>query len=150
MLSRQRMLGASLQLTLVNAFFAGLLLLFLLIGSGPKNKRVHSSVLQFFGFISYGLYLVHSLIFRLYDTAIAKLWPLLQPSVEHFNLIVLRFLVVSFIAIGVSYLSRRYYEEWFLRLKDRIAPEPPKNRATVVVPTAPSVGTPEPSESLTR
>jgi peptidoglycan/LPS O-acetylase OafA/YrhL len=86
----------------------------------------------------------------LYDTAIVKLWPLLQPSVEHFHLIVLRFVVVSFIAIGLSYLSRRYYEEWFLQLKDRIAPEPAKNRATVIVPTAPSVGAPEPSESLTR
>jgi peptidoglycan/LPS O-acetylase OafA/YrhL len=149
MLSRQRMLGGSLQLTLVNAFFAGLLLLFLLIGSGPQKQRVHSKFLQFFGFISYGLYLIHPLIFRLYDTAIAKMWSALQPSPAHFNLIVLRFVVVSFIAVGLSYLSRRYYEEWFLRLKDRFAPQPARKRKTLVVPP-PSASAHEPAESLTR
>jgi peptidoglycan/LPS O-acetylase OafA/YrhL len=152
MLSRQSMLGASLQLTLVNSFFAGILVLFLLIGSSARSGLVHSSFLQFFGYISYGLYLIHPMIFRIYDKFIGKLWPSLVPATGHFGLIVLRFAVVSGAAVGLSYLSRKYYEEWFLQLKDRISPEPPPKISVKVVvetPSAPASVTPrEASESL--
>jgi peptidoglycan/LPS O-acetylase OafA/YrhL len=137
MLSRQTMLGASLQLTLVNTFFAGLLLLFLVLGTSSRKWLVNSTVLAFFGYISYGLYLIHPMIFRIYDKVTARFWPWLQPSIGHFGLIVLRFAVVSATAIGLSYLSREYYEEWFLRRKERIAP-PPAETAVKVVLTAPS------------
>ncbi len=140
MLSRLRPLGASLQLTVVDAFFAGLLLLFLILGSGSGRRFVNGSILQFFGYISYGLYLVHPLIFRLYDKFTRMFWPKLQPSVLHFDLIVFRFVVGAAIAIGVSHLSRKYYEEWFLRLKDRLAPPPPDSTEKVV--TAPPVSVP--------
>src|SRR6267378_2542732 len=124
MLSRQTMLGASLQLTLVNTFFAGLLLLFLVLGTSSRKWLVNSTVLAFFGYISYGLYLIHPMVFRIYDKVTGRFWPWLQPSVGHFGLIVLRFAVVSATAIGLSYISREYYEEWFLRRKERIAPQP--------------------------
>jgi peptidoglycan/LPS O-acetylase OafA/YrhL len=137
MLSRQTMLGASLQLTLVNTFFAGLLLLFLVLGTSSRKRLVNSTILAFFGYISYGLYLIHPMVFRIYDKITARFWPWLQPSVGHFGLIVLRFAVVSATAIGLSYLSREYYEEWFLRRKERIAP-PPAETAVKVVLTAPS------------
>ena len=152
MLSRQSTLGASLQLTLVNSFFAGILVLFLLIGSSARRGLVQSSFLQFFGYISYGLYLVHPMIFRIYDELIGKLWPSLVPATGHFGLIVLRFAVVSGAAVGLSYISRKYYEEWFLQLKDRISPEPPPKISVKVVvetPSAPASVTPrEASESL--
>jgi peptidoglycan/LPS O-acetylase OafA/YrhL len=136
MLSRLRPLGASLELTVVDTFFAGLLLLFLLLGSGSKRRLVNRSVLQFFGYISYGLYLIHPLVFRLYDKFTQMFWPRLQPSVLHFDLVVLRFVVGGAIAIAISHLSRKYYEEWFLRLKDRFAP-PPADSSVQVVVTAP-------------
>ena len=137
MLSRQTMLGASLQLTLVNTFFAGLLLLFLVLGTSSRKWLVNSTILAFFGYISYGLYLIHPMIFRLYDKVTGRFWPWLQPSVGHFGLIVLRFAVVSAVAVGLAYLSRQYYEEWFLRRKERIAPQPAETAVKVVL-TAPS------------
>lgn len=146
MLSRQTFLGGSLQLTLVNIFFVGILLLFLLLGSGSWKWMVGSSVLQFFGYISYGLYLVHPMIFRVYDRVTRMSW--LQPSAEHFNLIVLRFAVVSAAAVGLSYVSRRYYEEWFLRLKERVAPQPAEAVKVVVAAPSPAVAAREASESL--
>jgi len=143
MLSRQTMLGASLQLTLVNTFFAGLLLLFLVLGTSSRKGLVNSSILQFFGYISYGLYLVHPMIFRIYDKVTRIFWPWLQPSGGHFGLIVLRFAVVSATAIGLAYLSREYYEEWFLRRKERIAPQPVETpvKVAVTVPSAAAIAT---------
>jgi len=148
MLSRQTLLGGSLQLTLVNIFFIGILLVFLVLGSGSWKWMVGSSVLQFFGYISYGLYLVHPMIFRVYDRVTRMSWPRLQPSAEHFSLIVLRFAVVSAAAVGLSYVSRRYYEEWFLRLKDRVAPQPAETVKVVVASPAPAVAATEASEPL--
>jgi len=124
MFSRQTMLGASLQLTVANTFFAGLLVFFLLIGTSSRKGFVNSATLAFFGYISYGLYLVHPMLFRLYGKLAYLYWPWLQPSVGHFDLIVLRFVVVGAASIGLSYLSRKYYEEWFLQLKERAAPQP--------------------------
>ena len=143
MLSRQTTLGASLQLTLVNAFFAGLLLLFLVLGTSSRKWLVNSTILAFFGYISYGLYLIHPMIFRLYDKVTGRFWPWLQPSVGHFGLIVLRFAVVSAAAIGLSYISREYYEEWFLRRKERVAPQPVEVgvKVVVTVPSAAAIAT---------
>ena len=96
-------------------------LLFMVVGSSSRKALVNSSTLQFFGYISYGLYLIHLLVFQIYDMVTRKFWPGLQPSVGHFDLILLRFVIVSSAAVGFAYISRRYYEEWFLRLKDRVA-----------------------------
>ncbi len=133
-MSRDTLLGASLQLTLVNAVFAAVLVIFLLLGSGPHGELVGSPTLQFFGYISYGLYLIHPLLFRLYDQYLHALSPSLSPSrsYDRFELVVLRFAVVSVIAIVVSYLSRKYYEEWFLRLKESAASGPPALPAEVL------------------
>ncbi|MGO9166640.1 MAG: acyltransferase family protein [Candidatus Sulfotelmatobacter sp.] len=136
LLSRQTTLGATLQLTLVNTFFAGLLVLFLVLGSSSRKGLVSSSTMQFFGYISYGLYLIHLMIFRVYDKVTLRFWPWLQPSVGHFDLIVLRFAVGGAVAVGLAYLSRKYFEEWFLQLKERIAPQPAENVKVVTAPPA--------------
>ena len=122
-LTAQRLLGAAFQYTLISLFFAGFLLLFLLLGTNPWKKYVNNPALRFFGYISYGLYLIHFLIFRLYDIAIARFSPGLEPSAETFHLVWLRFLVVAAVSTGLAYLSRKFYEEKFLRLKDRLVPE---------------------------
>jgi peptidoglycan/LPS O-acetylase OafA/YrhL len=142
MLSRQTLLGASLQLTLINTLFAGILVLFLVLGSGSLKALVNSSLLRFFGYISYGLYLIHLMIFHVYDKLMQSFWPSLQPSAEHFGLIMLRFVLGSAAAVGFAYLSRKYYEEWFLQLKERVAPQPaadqPKNAPVNLVVASPA------------
>jgi len=123
-LTRQRLLGAALQYTLINVFFAGFLLLFLLLGTGSGKRYVARPVFQFFGYISYGLYLFHFMVFRIYDKVTWAYWPQLQPSAGHFGLVMIRFAVAGGAAVGLAYLSRKYYEERFLSLKDRVVPTP--------------------------
>jgi peptidoglycan/LPS O-acetylase OafA/YrhL len=122
-LTRSRLLGAGLQLTTINVFFAGVLLLFLLAGSGTGKRYVNISLLRFLGYISYGLYLDHLLAFRMYDRICRHYLPQLIPSNGHFALVLLRFALAGGGAIGAAYLSRRFFEERFLRLKDSLMPQ---------------------------
>jgi hypothetical protein len=55
----------------------------------------------------------------MYDKLCRNFWPSLQPIPDHFGLVVLRFFLAGGAAVGVAYLSRKYFEERFLRLKDR-------------------------------
>jgi|HubBroStandDraft_5_1064220.scaffolds.fasta_scaffold16138_3 peptidoglycan/LPS O-acetylase OafA/YrhL len=119
--TRERLLGAALQHTTINIFFAGVLLLFLLSGTSSKKSYVHNSVLRFFGYISYGLYLNHILAFRMYDRICLRYWPWLVPLNNHFELVVLKFALGGGFAVAAAYLSRKYFEEPFLRIKDRMA-----------------------------
>jgi peptidoglycan/LPS O-acetylase OafA/YrhL len=123
-LTRNRILGAALQLSIVHAFFAGVLLLFLLAGSGSGKRFVNNGVLRFLGYISYGLYLDHILVFRLYDRFWRRYAPQWIPSSGHFSLVLLRFFLAGGAAIAVAYISRRFYEERFLRMKDSLVPQP--------------------------
>jgi len=41
----------------------------------------------------------------------------------HFGLVFLRFAVAGAVAVLIAYLSRKNYEERFLRLKDRVVPQ---------------------------
>jgi peptidoglycan/LPS O-acetylase OafA/YrhL len=140
-LTRQRILGAAFQFTLIHMFFAGFLLLVLLLGSSRYARWVNNRVLGFFGYISYGLYLYHFLIFRWYDKACAHYFPQLQPVDWRFDLVLLRFLIGGGIATGVAYLSRRYYEEAFLRLKKKFTPQKQKQNlpADPLVPAVAAV-----------
>lgn len=119
-LTRNRMLGAGLQYTLIHAFFSGLLLLSLLLGTSSHKSYVNHRALRFLGYISYGLYLIHLLAFRMYDRLGRRFWPTLLPGKGQFSLIVLRFVLAGGAAILVAFLSRKYFEEPFLRLKDRL------------------------------
>lgn len=120
--TRTRLLGAMFQYTLVNLFCAGLLLLFLLLGTSHWQGYVNLRVVRSLGYISYGLYLIHLLVFRLYDQLCRDLFPNLQPDGTRFRFMVLRFAIVAVAATGLAYLSRRYFEERFLRLKNRFTP----------------------------
>jgi peptidoglycan/LPS O-acetylase OafA/YrhL len=132
MLTRNRLLGASLQWTTINIFFSGVLLLFLVAGSGTGKRYVNNPLLRFLGYISYGLYLDHLLAFRMYDRILRHYWPGLMPSNGHFELVLLRFAVGGGAAIGVAYVSRRFYEERFLRLKDSLVPARPGGEKTAI------------------
>jgi peptidoglycan/LPS O-acetylase OafA/YrhL len=120
-LTRTRLLGAAFQYTLISVFFSGVLLLFLLLGTGPYARITHNKTLRFFGYISYGLYLVHLMVFRLYDQFCHRFAPALLPRDNHLELVFLRFAAAGGTAVLLACVSRIYFENWFLRIKDRMA-----------------------------
>jgi peptidoglycan/LPS O-acetylase OafA/YrhL len=101
--------------TACNLACAGLLSSMLLMGTTRWSFLVHNSVLKFFGFISYGLYLIHVLAFKLVETIFAPAFALLTSAGMPTAAMLLRFCTGSVLAIGVAYLSRRSLEEKFLR-----------------------------------
>jgi peptidoglycan/LPS O-acetylase OafA/YrhL len=85
-------------------------------------------VLQFFGEISYGLYLIHTLVFEVTGHFVApvaiRLARLTVRGDAPLTLILIRFLVGAGAATLIAFLSRRYFEEPFLKLKDKWAGAP--------------------------
>ena len=118
-LTRQRFLGAMLMLTASHFLFLGLIGLSLLAGTSRWSWIVNRPILRFFGNISYGLYLIHWLVFMCYDDLVKKHWPGAYPPAGRFGLIAFRFVCVGGVATALAYLSRRFFEEPFLHLKDR-------------------------------
>ncbi len=86
----------------------------------PQERGLSLGVLPFFGYISYGLYLVHMLVYMLaqaYVTSHAA-----RARVGHlgfFSAVVGGCIAASTL---LAFLSRRFFEERFLRWKDRLAP----------------------------
>lgn len=119
-LTRNTVLGAALQHTVITVLFGGVLLGCLLVGTSAQAAWVNQPTLQFFGYISYGLYLIHLMVFRVYDVLCRKIWPELLPRNDHFGLIALRFVFAGSAAVGLAYLSRKYFEQRFLNMKDKL------------------------------
>ncbi len=69
---------------------------------------------MFLGYISYGLYLVHPLLFMLYDHLFQGGFPAQFPT--RFSALALRFVLAVAASVAVAALSRRYYESFFLGL----------------------------------
>jgi peptidoglycan/LPS O-acetylase OafA/YrhL len=141
-LTMNRILGAALQYTVIHIFFAGVLVLFLLVGTSSRKGWVNIAALQFFGYISYGLYLIHLLVFRIYDRVSRHFWPQLVPSDGHLMLVVLRFVVAGGLAVGFAYLSRTYFEDAFLKLKDRFTHDDSPSFTPETVPALPQLPNP--------
>ena len=106
-------------ITAYNSFCCAFLTITLLLES---RFSIRQRMLEFFGEISYGLYLVHQLCFDFFDHVMPKIWPAISDGHGHFGLMVVRFLTAGGLAVGLSTVSRRYYEDPILRLKDRLAP----------------------------
>jgi len=113
--------GQVLRASLLNLFFGGLVLLVLLLGTSGWKRIVNGGFLRFFGDISYGVYLLHMLIFDLTDSFFRILPPSIFPR-GHFAFMVLRFCAGGGATVGIAYLSRWYFEEPFLRLKEKPKP----------------------------
>jgi len=111
-----RFLGFTLRQTALNLFFAGTVSLALLAGTSRWKVVVNRRTLQFFGEISYGVYLIHMLVFDLEDHVLGRFSPKLS-AVGHFGLMILLFSIATGFTVGIAYLSRRYFEEPFLRMK---------------------------------
>jgi len=114
-----RLLGMTLRETALNFFFAGTVALALLVGTSRWKAVVNRPVLQFFGEISYGVYLIHMLTFDLEDYFLGRFFPSLSAAGGHFGAMVLLFSIAAGFTVAVAYLSRWYFEEPFLRLKRR-------------------------------
>ena len=119
-LTRQTPVGAALQVVPWHLTFTAMLSIFLLIGTGPWRAIVRVGSLRFLGYISYGLYLVHLLAFAWVDRFFAHFSNHLSESSE-FALLILRLISAGTISIGLAVLSRKYFEERFLRLKNRLS-----------------------------
>jgi peptidoglycan/LPS O-acetylase OafA/YrhL len=114
-----RFLGSTLRETALGLFFAGMVSSALLIGTSSWKALVHRPVLMFFGEISYGIYLIHMLVFDLEDYVVRRFFPNLPTAGGHFARMVLLFAVAGGFTVAIAYLSRRYFEEPFLGLKRR-------------------------------
>ena len=111
-----RFLGVTLRGTALNLFFAGTVALAVLAGTSRWKSVVDRPMLQFFGDISYGVYLIHMLVFDLEDYIVGRFFPSLSAARGHFGLMVLLFSVAAAFTVAVASLSRWYFEEPFLRL----------------------------------
>src|SRR5579862_2957967 len=109
-----RMLNVALSATAVNFASLGMLSCMLLVGTSHWTFFVDRPVLRFFGYISYGLYLIHLLAFRVADILLSHSHLLAAGQTSASML--LRFVVGSCLAVLIAYVSRRSLEEKFLRL----------------------------------
>jgi peptidoglycan/LPS O-acetylase OafA/YrhL len=105
--------------------FAGVVLLGFLV-PGMASTSI-GGILSFLGDISYGLYLCHEFLF----VSINRWLPIHDNGVfSMFTQIWLRFLLKAAVSIGIAFLSRRYFENIFLKMKPkRSVPEKPVGKA---------------------
>jgi peptidoglycan/LPS O-acetylase OafA/YrhL len=113
--------GGALHITALNLLCTVLVGGTLLLGTSAWSFLVQLRALRFFGDISYGLYLLHMLVFNIFDNLQFRFFPLVPSFRGHFDVMLARFSICVAVAIGLAFLSRRYFEEPFLRLKDRAA-----------------------------
>jgi peptidoglycan/LPS O-acetylase OafA/YrhL len=112
-LHRATIVGAALQTVPWNLFFTGLLLLLLGLRS-PLFAGNWARPLSFLGYISYGLYLVHGMILGLYDQVLRQVS---NPSLHQvLQSPLVRFALCTGLSISIAWLSRKFYEEPFLRM----------------------------------
>jgi peptidoglycan/LPS O-acetylase OafA/YrhL len=113
LLHRSNAFGAAFQTVPWDLLFAGALVLFLGLQS-PFFTGPWTAPLRFLGYISYGLYLIHELINSFYSWAVGRI------SIVSVRILLqgayTRLLLSSALAILIAWLSRRFYEEYFLRM----------------------------------
>ncbi|MGH9595343.1 MAG: acyltransferase family protein [Edaphobacter sp.] len=142
-LHRTSAFGAAFQIVPWNLVFTGALLLSLGLRS-PLASSAWTAPLRFFGNISYGLYLVHVLIFVRYDDNVPHIS---NPALRHFmQEWFVRFVITGGISILIAWLSRIFYEERFLQMGRGRRPSapgstPPNPALEKIIPASPPVTT---------
>ena len=140
LLSRGTPSGAAFQPIPFLFIFSAMLLVSLRFGDHPTVYRALAPI-RFFGYISYGFYLFHTLGFFAFDWVTEHLGVNLQPPTIGF--VLFRFVMVGACLTLFCYLSRRYFEEYFLRFKERLASDSSRaSRSTeeMEVPLEPTCG----------
>jgi peptidoglycan/LPS O-acetylase OafA/YrhL len=110
-----RFLSIALRGTCVNYGAVSLLAFALWFGTGASQKFIGLRILSFYGFISYGLYLVHTLVLNMYSDLTMKFLPALVPGLN-FKTCLLQVIVTIAIATGIAWISRTTFEKFFLEL----------------------------------
>jgi peptidoglycan/LPS O-acetylase OafA/YrhL len=123
--------AASLCTLSINLACAGLLSSMLLLGTGSWSFLVDRPFLKFLGFISYGLYLIHMLAFRLVEILFSRWFQLVIRTGPPTAAMFLRFILGAGLAIGIAYVSRVSLEKRFLLV------EFPRSRGPSLDPTIP-------------
>ncbi|MBS1840389.1 MAG: acyltransferase [Acidobacteria bacterium] len=116
-LTHKNLIGAAFLLTAAHLLFTGSLALLLLFGTSKWKSFVNYRLLSFYGDISYGLYLIHWIVFMCYDAIMRFYAPEWAQFVGNIRLLSLRFLMVMAAATLVAWISRKFFEERSLRLK---------------------------------
>jgi|HubBroStandDraft_2_1064218.scaffolds.fasta_scaffold167605_1 peptidoglycan/LPS O-acetylase OafA/YrhL len=114
--------GGVVRVSLINSFFAAVLTLVVVAGSGSWRAIFEHSGLKFFGDISYGLYLIHMLAFDFVNHVLAKFGLQVSRTSGSLTLIFARFAAGAALSIAIAYVSRWYFEERFLTLRSKFAP----------------------------
>ena len=86
-----------------------------LVTTGETDSH---GILPFFGYISYGLYLVNVLIYEKVGGYIMR--HLAPGATSSLGMLTLMVIPSAAISIGIAYVSRAYFEAPILRLKDRL------------------------------
>jgi peptidoglycan/LPS O-acetylase OafA/YrhL len=117
MWTRQRPIGAAFQVVPWHLVFVCIIGWSLLLGTGQWRSVVDCRILRFFGYISYGLYLYHLLIFEAVDHFAYHrlLYPWISTNTLH--ALLLRFVLAATAASALAYVSRRTVEAYFLNMK---------------------------------
>ena len=110
---RSGVLGVSVGYSMLEWFTAGMLIL-MLYAYRTKPLQPGLGIFVFFGEISYGLYLIHMLCGTLYDRIFG------HGYLTRASVLLIRFVAVNSIAILLATLSRRYFENPIMRLRERI------------------------------
>lgn len=87
------------------------------IYSHDSGNKKCNKLLAFLGYISYGLYLIHEFLFFEYGKL--AYGTRLDELNTSFAIVTFRFVTVGGVAGLLAYLSRRFYEEYFLRMGRR-------------------------------
>jgi peptidoglycan/LPS O-acetylase OafA/YrhL len=106
-------LGASVMYSMLEWLTGGMLILMLYAyRTSPIQKGL--AFLLFFGEISYGLYLIHMLCEILYDRLAGNGY------LTHPGALLSRFVITNGVAVLLATLSKRYFENPLMRLKQKI------------------------------
>jgi peptidoglycan/LPS O-acetylase OafA/YrhL len=111
LLTRRKPVGAAMQLASADLLFGGVVALALVAGSRFPEIARRGRFLQYFGAISYCLYLVHQFAFWTFDRFV---------SIDAApRALISRAAIVLAVSVGVAELSRRYIERPCLALRPR-------------------------------